>query len=230
VVRDVGFADTVKDVSSDRTHEGTVDGGEGASGEGPFVGGVVGKDGVGVLQEGDQDEPVVDPKVRDQVHVGDLSESALVAPEPANSKSSGNTNVRQDDLPFVGRLEDDSGWGKVVGAGWVVELTRSVVNQVHGPTEELTNKQVDKDGKRCISDSLTKFLLTGFGYVKTSSFTFFLHLWVTALRPSSGDENFIPGKMVGCGVVASVRDSPRVVRNQQERMKDQSCKVIDKLG
>ncbi len=38
---DVSLADTVQDVSSDGSKEGTVNGGKCATGEGPLVGGVV---------------------------------------------------------------------------------------------------------------------------------------------------------------------------------------------
>ncbi len=52
---------------------------------------------------------------------------------------------------------------RTVGSSWIVELTGSVVDEVHGPTEELTDEQVDENGQRSITNSFTKFLLTTWG-------------------------------------------------------------------
>lgn len=57
VVGDVRLADTVQDVLADGAHELSVDGGKGASGERPLVGGVVRENRVGVLEVGNEDEP-----------------------------------------------------------------------------------------------------------------------------------------------------------------------------
>jgi hypothetical protein len=53
VVGNVGLGDTVHEVGSDGTHQVTVDGAEGSTGEGPLSSAVVGDVGVGVLEVGD---------------------------------------------------------------------------------------------------------------------------------------------------------------------------------
>ena len=63
VVSNVGLGDTVEGDGADPSEELSVDSAESASGEGPLVGRVVGQEGVGVLKEGDQDEPVVNPEI-----------------------------------------------------------------------------------------------------------------------------------------------------------------------
>lgn len=68
VVQNVGLRDTMSSVGSDPAHETTkvteevaIKGGESTTGEGELWCAVVGKQRVGVLEERDQDEPVVDP-------------------------------------------------------------------------------------------------------------------------------------------------------------------------
>jgi hypothetical protein len=106
VVSDVGFTDTVEDPSTDKAHESSVNGGKGTSGEGPLLGGVVGQDGVGVLEVGDENEPVVDVKVRDTVDKEHLSEAPLDRPVGKTSDDGSNSNVGEDDLPGLGVSED----------------------------------------------------------------------------------------------------------------------------
>lgn len=59
MVGDVGFADTVEDPSTNGAEHVSVNGGKGTSSKGPLFGGVVGEEGVGVLQIGDEDQPAV---------------------------------------------------------------------------------------------------------------------------------------------------------------------------
>ena len=68
MVSDVGLGDTVSGGSTEPCHEAstvteelTVQSGKGTTGEVELGSTVVGKQGVGVLQEGDEDKPVVDP-------------------------------------------------------------------------------------------------------------------------------------------------------------------------
>lgn len=68
VVQDVGLGDAVCGVGADGPHDGAevaeeapVYGAEGAAGERVRGGAVVREEGVGVLEEDDEDEPVVNP-------------------------------------------------------------------------------------------------------------------------------------------------------------------------
>lgn len=107
VVSDVGLADTVEDPSTDKAHESSVNCSKGTSGESPLFGRVVGEDGVGVLEVGDKDEPMVDVEVRDTVDDEHLEEAPLDGPVSETGKDGKDTEVRDDDLGRLAVLEDD---------------------------------------------------------------------------------------------------------------------------
>jgi hypothetical protein len=67
----------------------------------------VGEDGVGVLEVGDEDEPVVDVEVRDTVDDEHLEEAPLDGPVGETGKDGKDTEVRDDDLGRLAVLEDD---------------------------------------------------------------------------------------------------------------------------
>ena len=70
---DVSLADTVEDVGTECAAEVSVNGAQSTSLEVPLALSVVGKHGVGVLEEGDEDEMVVDDEVRDEVVADNFS-------------------------------------------------------------------------------------------------------------------------------------------------------------
>lgn len=53
---------------------------------------------------------------------------------------------------------------------------------------------------------------------------------MTQLRSSSGNKDLVSGHVSSSGVVLTVRDSPRVVRNKEDRVQDPSNKVVDALA
>lgn len=68
MMEDVGFRDTIGSMSTNPTHDVAavskkvaVKGGKGSAGESKLGSAIVGKKRVGMLEEGDQNEPVVDP-------------------------------------------------------------------------------------------------------------------------------------------------------------------------
>lgn len=50
------------------------------------------------------------------------------------------------------------------------------------------------------------------------------------LGAGSGDEDLVAGHVSGGSVVLAVRDTPRVVGDEDERVKDQAHRVVDGLG
>lgn len=106
VVGDVCLSNTVENVSANGTQEVTINGGKGTTRESPLVGRVVGEDRVGVLKEGDEDEPVINPQVGDTVDGSDFFDTSLRSPEGKSSKDKYDTNVGPDDLPVLAGLED----------------------------------------------------------------------------------------------------------------------------
>lgn len=69
VMEDMGLGDTVGSMGTDPGHDASevteevaVHGGKSTAGESELASAVVGKKRVGVLEEGDEDEPVIDPE------------------------------------------------------------------------------------------------------------------------------------------------------------------------
>jgi hypothetical protein len=113
VVSDVGFTDTVQDDSTDRAEELSVDGAECASSKRPLGGRVVREQGVGVLQEGNGDEPMVYLEVGDDVEDEDFTEASHGGPVGDDGEDDEETDVGPDDLVFVVGPEDDGAGGEV---------------------------------------------------------------------------------------------------------------------
>jgi hypothetical protein len=53
---------------------------------------------------------------------------------------------------------------------------------------------------------------------------------VAQLGSSSGNKDLVSGHVASSGVVLTVRDSPRVVRDKEDRVQDPSDKVVDALA
>lgn len=106
VVGDVSLANTVKDPSTDKAHESSVNGSKGTSGKSPLFSTVVRKSGVGVLEVGDEDEPVVDVEVWDTVDDEHLGEAPLDGPVGETGNDGTDSNVGHDDLGSFAVSED----------------------------------------------------------------------------------------------------------------------------
>jgi len=141
VVGDVGFRDTVGRVGTDPSHDLaavtkklTIERGKGTTRESELGSAVVGKERIGVLEESDEDEPVVHPEVRDKVETEDSRESVSVDGISNSSQPKQDANVRKDDLTIVMRLEHDGAGAEVVATLGVSLLTGRVGGEVHNPT------------------------------------------------------------------------------------------------
>jgi hypothetical protein len=212
VVGNVGFTNTVEDVRANGSEEVSVNGGKSSTGKGPLVSRVVGQDGVGVLEVGNENEPVVNPKVRNGVKHEHLGNRALVGPVAKTSHDRGDTDVGQDNVKVVTSLEDDGSGVEVVGTDRVVRLSTGVHNKVSGPSEDLANEQVEANHDRRVLESFTELVLSELGKVHTEHFT------------------LLTSKVTGSGVVTTVGNSPGVVRNEEQRVNDQTDGVVDSLG
>ena len=106
MVSDVSFADTMEDISPNRSTEVSVNGAQSTSLEVPLALAVVGEHGVGVLEEGDQDKMVIDDKVGDEVVSCNFCEATVHAPVGEDRGSDGETDVGSDDLHKVTLVED----------------------------------------------------------------------------------------------------------------------------
>lgn len=108
VVQDVRFADAMQQVRTDRTQPVAVHGAKSTTGKVPRRGIVMREQGVRVLQVGDHHQPVVRPKIRNEVVLSDLFPAAGREMTPSNERTQhkSDANVRHDDLVAVALLKD----------------------------------------------------------------------------------------------------------------------------
>ncbi len=172
---------------------------------------------------------LVDPKVWKEVDDHNLRDGSLVSPVSESGEGDRDTNVGPDDVPLVSSLEDDRRRREVVGTGRVVSLSRSVDSKVSGPAEKLSNEKVVACHEGRVFQSLSELFLSEFGNVDTGKLLI-LSSRETEFLSGLGDEDLISGQVAGSGMVSTVRDSPRVVRNQQGRVDEPSNSVVDGLG
>jgi hypothetical protein len=137
VVKDVSLRDTVGSVCTEPSHDWAkvtkkvaIQGGEGTTGEGKLGSTVMREERVGVLEEGDENEPMVDPKIGDKVGLEDGEESESVDSETNSGEPKEDTDVGDDNLPVVVRGEHHSGGVEVVSAFGVPLLTGGVPYEV----------------------------------------------------------------------------------------------------
>ena len=231
VVQDVSLDDAVEDVAADETKV-TVDGGSSATGEVPDLGLVVRKSGVGVLQEGDGNQPVVHPQVRDTVPDEQVEPAELGADGVQEGTSEEETQVTQGNQLGVLGLVQGAGGVEVVdtaepsvglalaaalGLLGVVVVASNVGDQVHGPAEQLLEEQVGGSQDGGVLHELTDLVDGG-----TNA--------ACELVTGLGDEDHVAGNVTGGLVVLAVRDLPGEVRNQQQRVTDPTNSVVQDLG
>jgi len=95
VVKDMGLNDAVKKGTANEA-KFAVDGRSGATDVIPTGSGVVRKGWVGVLEECDSNEPVVDPEVRDEVPNSHVGEAELLDQEVKSRDNDGKTGIAQE--------------------------------------------------------------------------------------------------------------------------------------
>lgn len=223
VVADVSLGDSVHEVRADRAEEVSVHGAESTSDEVPFSSIVVRKGRVGVLKVGDHDEPVVDGEVGDTVVLDNFSKTShFLTEEGEESEHSDEESIRDEDIHAVTSVENEGLGVKVVGPGRVPELSRSIAEKVSGPSEELLNEKPSETVDGSIFEKLVED-------DSGSDFDLLRVLLELALRKSTGNEDFVASQVSGSGVVLGVRDTPRVVRYENERVKEESDGVVEGL-
>jgi len=112
---------------------------------------------------------LVDPEIGDKVDGKHLSEASVVCPDSQARQGEEDTSIRADDLPEMGRLEDNGARGEVVGVGRVVSLTRGVSDQVCGPSEQLLHEHILYDNNGGFLNSFTELSLSESGDADTVS-------------------------------------------------------------
>jgi len=200
----VGLADTVQNVTADGAHESSVDGRESTSREGPFLGRVVGKDGVSVLEVGDHDEPVVDVEVRDKVGSKHLEETPLDGPVGKTCHDGENTNVGSENLPLVLGSEEDGRGREVVGSIWILPLAGRVSDQVRRPAKDLVQGAVPELDDRGILKSFSELVLTVLSNGSSGELLVVLGGRKTLLGSGCGNKDLVSLEVASGSVVLTV--------------------------
>jgi hypothetical protein len=231
VVEDVGLDDAVEKVTADEAKL-AVDGGSGSTSESPGVGIVVRKRGIGVLEEGDGDEPVVDPKVRKEVPDEEVLETEVLVDEVESSAGQGETEIRQEDQLLVLALVQRAGGVEVVDAAEktvtltltlalsllvVVGVTSDVGDDVQRPAEELLQDHVGSGSDGGLLHQLRELVD---GVTDSASVDL----------ASLGEEDHIALHVTSGLVVLAVGDLPREVWDEKSRVKDPADSVVKGLG
>merc|ERR1712072_12325 len=150
VVQDVSLDDAVEEVTTDEA-EFAVNGCGGATSEVPRATSVVRERGVGVLEVGDSDKPVVHPEVREDVPHSQIPPAEVLADECENAASDQETQVRQQNQLLVLALIKRRAGQEMVHASiailaaltFALSLTlmlvvaRNVAQQVPRPADQL---------------------------------------------------------------------------------------------
>lgn len=222
VMGDMGVGDTMEHVIQELA-KGAVDGAKGSTLEVPDSLTVVRHLGVGVLQEGDQDQPKVDKEVRDTIVLGNGQERGLDRGIDDTSQGQDDTKVREDDIDKVARLKDRRPGVEMRSPATIV-LTRGIRDKICWPAKQELNDQPEQcdNGSFLIQMSHINLLLLNSGGGSLG--------WQANLATGLGDKDLILGHMASCLVMLRVRDSPRVVRDQQERVQDPADSVVKSLG
>lgn len=220
VVKNVSLNNVVEDVTANESKV-SVNGSTGTLGKGPFVGIVVRESGISVLKEGDVNQPVVNPQVRENVHEGHGGETPFLGSKVQTGQGSNDTNVRDDNVDKVLLVVQRRSRHKVIGHpfGSVrVLLSGNVGEQIHDPSKQLLEHNVVQGhngsvlqvvgnlGARLDSSAL-KELISGLWY-----------------------KHHVSGHVSSGLVVLGVTKTPRVIRDQQGGVKDPSYRVIDSIG
>lgn len=218
MVGNVGVDDTVKHVVQELA-ERAVDGAEGSTLEVPDVLAVVGQLGVGVLEEGDENQPKVDKEIGDNVVLCHGEERGLERGVDEGSQGDKNSEVREDNVGEIAGFKDGRP-GVKVGSPLAVVLARGVDSQVGGPTEQELNKHPEQGHNGGLLVQVNGLILLN---------NILLLGGQSNLGTGLGDKDLVLGHVSSGLVMLRVRDSPGVVGDQKERVQDPADGVVESL-
>lgn len=241
VVGDVGLGDTVSgggadpagDLADDAgsAHEFTIEGGESTTGEGEGRGLVVRKGGVGVLEEGDEDEPVVDPEVRKEIDTEDVQEAPSLDRVSDSSQPDEDANIGDDDVGELMRGEQRGLGREVVREAGVGPLASSVPDEVERPADQKLGGQPKDRDDGGIFKGLREDLLEVKGNLGSFQVLLFgIQRRQATLLAGLGDEDLVASEVRSLGVVLGVRDPPRMIRNTESGMQNPAHGVVGELA
>lgn len=228
VVEDMSLDDAVEKVAADEAHL-TVNGSSGTTDEVPLVVGVVGKGRVGVLEEGDGNEPVVNPEVGNKVPDGHVVETELLNEEVQSSGHQTDTNIAEDDELSVTVLVQRAAGIEVVNTtaeavmlalaatltlALVVVVAGNIGDEVVGPANELLKDEHEKSESGGLLSKMSELV----GHLSETS---------SLLLAGSGNEDHVTLHVASGLVVLSVGDLPAEVGDKEGRVKNPASNVVD---
>lgn len=221
MVNDVGVDDAVEEVTADEAKV-AVDGGEGTLDEGPVLGVEVGNVGVGVVEVGDGDQPVVDPEVGLAVHQEHHLPADHGRGEVEAVADNGETDVGDEDVDGLAGAEDGAGGLKVADAEPAALALLAggtgggVEQEVHLPAGELVENELDELDKGDVLEELAVEVEVG----KAA---------LLAVLLGGGDEGHVLLHVTGEAVMAVVRELPGEVGHHESRVEDPANDVVEVL-
>jgi len=184
----------------------TINGAESTTDEVEAFFGVVGNAKIVVLHEGDVDEPSVAPEVRSTIVAEDVDEASLLDGDTNDGEDDDEAKVGDDDTPLVVLAEERRARVEVVG-GTVVSLRSDVEGEVSRPSADEHTEELEQGDDGSIGNGF----LEGF-------------------RELLGNEDGVLGQVVGVLVVSSMRDTPRVIGNENSGVENETNEFVDGLG
>lgn len=175
-----------------------------------------------MLEERYEYEPVVDEEVGDSVVFDEGGDSLIISESRKSCEDNGESGIGEEDLVAVSSVEEERSRVVVISPRRVMSLSRSIHNQVGGPSEELLNDEIVESVDGSVFEKLLQIVsvdLDGLSLGFGSNF----------LGRSRGNEDFFSSHVSGRGVVLGVGDSPRVVRNEDEGVKNESNGVVERF-
>lgn len=221
VVADVGLDDSVENVLADPSKV-SIDGCRSTSGIVPFTLSVVWKSWIGVLQESDHDQVVVDNEVWQAVVENDSSQAKSLVSKIQTKRREHESKVGQGDLDSLLRLEQRREGPEVVdllGRVTLVFLTGDIEEEISGPSTNLLDEQCPGSRKWSLLNELHKL-----GFVLVLIYTSWclnrVIGWVSSLGSNLGrsclwHKDHVLGQVTGHLVVSSMRELPRKVWYQE---------------
>lgn len=231
MVENVGFDDSMEELSTNES-EFAVDCRRGTTGVGPSIRSIVRKRRVGMLKECDRNQPVINPKVGQDVPHKQVRPAKVLANSEENAACDQETQIAEKDQLRIFRFVQWTRGIEVVDTlaktvllafaatfalALVVVVSSHVGQKVIGPSSELL---VDEMTCCCDWCLLGQFRQLVDGTSNTSSIVV-PRLWY---------EDHVTLEMPGGFVVLAVRNLPREVWDEQRRVTDPTDGVIQDLG
>jgi hypothetical protein len=92
---------------------------------------------IGVLEQGDQNDPVVDPKIREEVDTRHLPKATSGRPVGEDTEPEKNSNIADDNLGALMSSKYYGPWVEVVSICWIAALSSSIEEEICRPTKQL---------------------------------------------------------------------------------------------